>query len=290
MVFIWVIAFYFSLSNSMQTSACSIFCQGEILSSIQLSGIFQDSKTFVDMPLKVDPSIVIEAFKNISDRSNKSELKAFLDKYFNEAGSDLEEWKPTDWNPNPTFIKKLSPRYQSFAKDLNQLWYLLGKKATQDVYDHPQRHTLLTIPHPFIIPGGRFREFYYWDSYWIVRGLLVCGMTETARNIILNSAYFMDQFGVIPNGARIYYLDRSQPPLLSEMMYDYYTTTHDIQLLQKILPTLDKEYHFWMTKRAVTIEKNGKRYVLNHYNAETSSPRPESFTYALYTLHTTHSQ
>uniref|UniRef100_A0A1I7WUF5 Trehalase n=1 Tax=Heterorhabditis bacteriophora TaxID=37862 RepID=A0A1I7WUF5_HETBA len=31
-----------------------------------------------------------------------------------------------------------------------------------DVRKHQDMYSLLYVPHPFIIPGGRFREFYYW--------------------------------------------------------------------------------------------------------------------------------
>ena len=37
-----------------------------------------------------------------------------------------------------------------------------------------------------IVPGGRFRESYYWDSFWIIRGLLVSEMEETASQVIDN--------------------------------------------------------------------------------------------------------
>jgi alpha,alpha-trehalase len=60
-----------------------------------------------------------------------------------------------------------------------------------------------------VVPGGRFRESYYWDSYWIVRGLLLSDMHETAKFVILNFIEDINNFGFVPNGARIYYLDRS---------------------------------------------------------------------------------
>ena len=49
------------------------------------------------------------------------------------------------------------------------------------VHDSPERHTLLPLRHPFFIPGQRFRELYYWDSYWVVRGLLVSNMAGSAQ-------------------------------------------------------------------------------------------------------------
>ena len=75
-----------------------------------------------------------------------------------------------------------------------------------------ERRTLIALPHPFIVPGGRFVETYYWDNYWILKGLLVCGMRETAAGMIRNMLHQLDAFGFVPNGGRIYYLDRSQPP------------------------------------------------------------------------------
>lgn len=44
----------------------------------------------------------------------------------------------------------------------------------------PEKHTLLLLPKPFVVPGERFRELYYWDSYFIVLGLLVSGLVQPA--------------------------------------------------------------------------------------------------------------
>jgi alpha,alpha-trehalase len=97
-----------------------------------------------------------------------------------------------------------------------------------------------------VVPGGRFRESYYWDSYWIIRGLLVCNMTTTAwcvchfivrcyctltfavfiifRSVISNLLEDVTNFGYVPNGGRVYYLDRSQPPYLTLMIAEYLDT------------------------------------------------------------------
>lgn len=40
-------------------------------------------------------------------------------------------------------------------------------QVSDDVLAHPERHSLLPLPHPFVVPGDRFREVYYWDSYWV---------------------------------------------------------------------------------------------------------------------------
>lgn len=56
--------------------------------------------------------------------------------------------------------------------------------------------------------GDRFRETYYWDSYWVVRGLLVSGMTDTATSLVDNLLAMLRAVGHVPNGARVYYLNR----------------------------------------------------------------------------------
>ena len=41
--------------------------------------------------------------------------------------------------------------------------------------------TLLPMSGYFFVPGQRFRELYYWDTYWVVKGLLVSRMQESAK-------------------------------------------------------------------------------------------------------------
>jgi alpha,alpha-trehalase len=67
-------------------------------------------------------------------------------------------------------------------------------KVKDDVRLHQERFSLLYVPHPFVIPGGRFREFYYWDSFWILKGLLFSEMYDTARGTILNLIYIVEKY------------------------------------------------------------------------------------------------
>lgn len=85
----------------------------------------------------------------------------------------------------------------------------------------------------FVIPGGRFRELYYWDTYWIMSGLLLCDMTTTARGVIENFFYLIRTYNIIPNGSRKYYLQRSQPPLLIPMVDQYYQHTKDLDFVRQ---------------------------------------------------------
>lgn len=89
----------------------------------------------------------------------------------------------------------------------------------------------------------RFREFYYWDSYWIVRGLLISEMHSTVKGMLHNFLDMVDIYGMVPNGGRIYYERRSQPPLLIAMVDAYVTATDDVQFLRDHIHLLQKELY-----------------------------------------------
>lgn len=38
--------------------------------------------------------------------------------------------------------------------------------------------------------------------------------------------------GFVPNGGRVYYLIRSQPPLLTQMVYEYFLATGDLDFVR----------------------------------------------------------
>ena len=67
------------------------------------------------------------------------------------------------------------------AKSLHGKWKHLGRKIHGNVKTDPDRYSLIYLDNPFVVPGGRFRECYYWDSYWTILGLLASNMTQTAR-------------------------------------------------------------------------------------------------------------
>lgn len=278
-------------SNTSIARACKIFCEGDVLHYVQLSGIFNDSKTFVDMPMKVDPEVILDAFNLLPNYDNTTILN-FVNTYFLPTGSDLNNWIPNDYKSNPTFLNNIPDPYSNWASDLNELWLVLGRVLNISVIENPQRHSYIPQPYPLIVPGGRFRESYYWDSYWIIRGLLVCDMHETALGVIMNLLTDIENFGFVPNGGRIYYLDRSQPPLLSEMVTTYVTYMIDnnnygidnniTSFLNFAYPLLKIEYAYWMSSRhSVKISTNDINIpwvTLNRYHSNSSIPRPESYT------------
>ncbi|KAG9482547.1 hypothetical protein GDO78_011297, partial [Eleutherodactylus coqui] len=151
-------------------------------------------------------------------------------------------------------------------------------QISQTVEDEPYRHSQIYVPHPVIVPGGRFREFYYWDSYWVINGLLLSEMYDTARGMIENFLYMVDRYGFVPNGGRVYYLRRSQPPFLTLMMESYMESRENMTFLRENIKLLEKEYDFWMTNRSVSVAQGGKNYTLNRYYAPVGEPRPEAYS------------
>ena len=106
---------------------------------------------------------------------------------------------------------------------------------------------LLYLPHPYLVPGGRFNEMYGWDSYFIQVGLLRAGKIELARHMADNFVYQIENYGKILNANRTYYLTRSQPPFLTPMILGVYRATHDKAWLERALPAIEIYYQYWTT-------------------------------------------
>uniref|UniRef100_A0A1I7SWA6 Trehalase n=1 Tax=Bursaphelenchus xylophilus TaxID=6326 RepID=A0A1I7SWA6_BURXY len=258
-----------------------IYCNGPILEAVMAFELYHDSKTFVDKPLKYPPQVVLDKYKGLfptQDDVNKYDLQKFIDENFYEAGTEMQSCQLDDWNEKPLKLMSIAdPNLRSWAFELNLIWKSLCREVDPIVRNESERFSLLYVPNRFIVPGGRFREFYYWDSYWTIKGLLASGMYDTVKSMLLNFIYIVEKYGFIPNGGRVYYLTRSQPPLLTGMVYEYYEATHDINFLIENVGTLEKELYFWDTHRMVDIDIDGRKYQMYQYRADSNSPRPESF-------------
>uniref|UniRef100_A0A5S6QXN0 Trehalase n=1 Tax=Trichuris muris TaxID=70415 RepID=A0A5S6QXN0_TRIMR len=258
---------------------CDIFCHGPLLDAVQRARLFKDSKYFVDMSLRHDPLVILESFIAVRNKSDPEELRRFVDANFDRPGSELEPCTPTDWTPVPkSFDVIKDPHYRFWAHTINQKWLVLCRMVKKEVHKNPDHYSLIAVKRPFIVPGGRFLEYYYWDTYWILKGLLASGMYTTAKDMILNLASMVERFGFVPNGGRIYYLNRSQPPFLTACVYDYYNATKDLGLVQFALPLLEKEYQFWVRERTVPF-KNGDDEPIRLYQYKAKADRPRSESY-----------
>ena len=119
---------------------------------------------------------------------------------------------------------------------------------------------LLYLPRPYVVPGGRFNEMYGWDSYFIQVGLLADGETDRARDMVENFLYEIEHYGTILNANRTYYMTRSQPPFLTEMILGVYEKTGDKEWLRRTRPAVEKYYKFWTTEPHLVPETGLSRY------------------------------
>jgi len=268
-----------------------VYCYGELLHDVQLSRIFKDSKTFVDKKMKYSPDAILESYSKLKEKYNgdappNDVLKLFVDENF-ENSTKLERWEPEDWVPNPSVLQKIKDtRYRQWAKDLNLVWKQLSRKMTPEVKLEQDRNSLIYVPNGFIVPGGRFEELYYWDTYWIVNGLMINDMFDTARGVIENLITLLMKIGHVPNGSRVYYEQRSQPPLLILMADSYLRRTKDVVFIKKNIDMFDKEMQFWLNQRSVKVKGKNGVYRMFRYYAPSTGPRPESYLEDLQTAAT----
>ena len=239
---------------------------GDLFKDVQLSGIFSDSKTFVDAVPKRDPKYI----KSLYD--SEKGLPDF----------DLKQFVYANFNlPNEKDTVKVSEN-QSMNNHIKDLWELLVRTP----HEVNVNSTLIPLKYPYIVPGGRFREIYYWDSFFTILGLLADGKISTAENMVYNFAYLLDKYRMIPNGNRIYYLTRSQPPFFSLMVDIICRYKNDYSWGLQFLDNMQEEYSFWMN--GINKITTGKKYservvmlnsdeVLNRYYDFDDVPREESY-------------
>ncbi|OQV14359.1 Trehalase [Hypsibius exemplaris] len=268
-----------------------IYCSGDLLHTVQTLKAFpSDSKFFVDLPLKVTEAEALAEFAKLGapDKITLPQIQEFLNKTFKaRPEEDLRPYKPTDFKPisqggMSIYANITDANYKALAEAIHIKWESLGRQIPKTVEENQRQHSIIYLPHPFIIPGGRFREIYYWDSFWTIQGLLVSGMAETARGMIRNFIHLVNTVGHIPNGNRVYYMKRSQPPFLALMVEAFVnhkdtTPAAGRELIDEALPALVKEHKFWTDNRVATFTYNSKNYTLNIYKGGISEPRPESY-------------
>lgn len=166
---------------------------GNLFSDIQKSGLFEDSKTFADaIPLE-DPMLIIEKYHH-EKQDPDFDMARFVEVCFR-----IPKHIKSDFEAN---------RNGTVTDHIESLWPVL----TRQPEDQERGGSLIPIPHPYVVPGGRFREIYYWDSYFTMLGLKESGKNELIIHMIDNFAYLIDTFGFVPTANRTYYLSRSQPP------------------------------------------------------------------------------
>lgn len=248
------------------------FFDSELFADIQKAAVFDDSKTFADAEPIVPLSDILGHYATLKDKKLKQSgeainLKDFIYQYF-----VLPEHTELTADNLGTTVEE----------HIDTLWTVLQKNG-----DTIRAGSLLPLKHPYIVPGGRFREIYYWDSYFTALGLIEADKVEVVESMFHNFIDLQSRYGCIPNGNRSYYHSRSQPPvlaLLADLLMPYHQ--HDKTFLTYCVEGLEAEYRFWM-RGCESLTKNRpihQRVVrmpdgsfLNRYWDSQSTPRPESY-------------
>ncbi|MBU0825648.1 MAG: alpha,alpha-trehalase TreA [Alphaproteobacteria bacterium] len=234
---------------------------GMLFASIQERGLFVDSKTFADAVPRSAPDTILAAW-HAAEPADNAALSAFVAAHF-----DL-----------PAEGGEARPDGRALPQHIAALWSVLTRSASG-----APGSSELALPEPFVVPGGRFRELYYWDSYFTMLGLARSERQDLVEAMIANFGSLLDRFGHIPNGTRSYYLSRSHPPmfyLMADMSQDRSEPART-----RRLSWMRIEHAFWMAgaddlapgdqmRRAVRL-KDGS--ILNRYWDDSETPRDESW-------------
>ena len=265
-----------------------IFCAGQLLQSVNLAKPFPDSKTFVDKPTAFDSQRVLSDFNALGSQDNVTvgAITNFVANDFKGEGLELEALTLADFPENPSFLKKIkNPLVKAWSKVIHTYWSDLIRGTNRETLCSNRNGTtgcessLIPLNHTFVVPGGRFREQYYWDSYWIVRGLLESQLYDIVNSTLQNFMDELETIGFIPNGGRIYYLNRSQPPVFIHMLAAYVNRTKDTSILDRALPLAQKELAWWTTNRTISVDSpnSNKTHKVFRYAVVNTAPRPESY-------------
>jgi alpha,alpha-trehalase len=237
----------------------------DLFIAVQTAQIYPDGKAFPDAVANSAPSDILTQY-HAEQPNSPAALKHFVEAHFS---------LPAEVTGAPS-----PPDQVSIVAHIDGLWDALTRSSTSA----PPYSSLLTMPQPYVVPGGRFREIYYWDSYFTMLGLVESGRQDLVTGMVRDFAYLIDTFGHVPNGARTYYLSRSQPPFFFEMV-GLISPKDPASAFAAYLPQLRREYAFWMEgaqivkpdepHRRVVAMPDGS--VLNRFWDDRDTPRDESY-------------
>lgn len=238
---------------------------GELFTQVQMTGVFSDSKTFVDSEPKYTTDKILKEYRAVKNQPG-FQLPLFIEEYFSLPPAIASDFK--------------SDKDKNVAQHIESLWPILTRAP-----DTMTQGSLIPLPHAYVVPGGRFREIYYWDSYFTMLGLQESQRWDLIEDMVDNFSHLIDTMGFIPNGNRRYYQSRSQPPFYS-LMVTLLAKKNGKGTLTRYRPFLLKEYDFWMNGTASlhNNSRSAKRVVLlpdgailNRHWDDSATPRPESY-------------
>jgi alpha,alpha-trehalase len=232
---------------------------------VQLERVYEDGKTFVDALPRTTPEAIMGDYGRAHDDPG-FDLRAFVTARFQTPPEGATDYR--------------SRAGADLETHIDALWKVLEREPDQA----QPGSSLLPLPHRYIVPGGRFREIYYWDSYFTMLGLEQSGRHDVAVDMVRNFAFLIDRYGHVPNGNRSYYLSRSQPPFFAAML-NLIAQREGDAVYGRYLPQLQREYDFWMDGAATLAPGHAHRRVvrlhdgslLNRHWDDRATPREESY-------------
>lgn len=240
---------------------------GELFNDVQAQQIYPDGKTFVDLVPRKRVKSIQQEYRLLKNDPH-FELREFVTRHFYDLGTTVHKKDPFIVSENDTT-----------QEHIHRLWEYLERR------NRVNRGSLIALPHPYIVPGGRFNEQFYWDSYFIMIGLAAEGEWKKVEEILKNVAYMIRKYGYVPTANRTYFLSRSQPPFFV-MMVRLLAEHKGKKVLRDYMPQLMAEHRFWMKGRGKLedtehnafrrVVQMSDRSLLNRYYDNKVTARPES--------------
>lgn len=238
---------------------------GQLFADVQNRRVYGDGKTFVDLVPRRRMKQIQQEYVVAKEDPN-FDLRDFVSRHFYEFGG-----YQTAYHTNTD----MTPR-----QHIAELWHVLERKNRRD------RGSLIALPYAYVVPGGRFSEQFYWDSYFIMLGLASDNRWDMIEGMVKNYTYMIRKFGFIPTANRTYFLSRSQPPFFSHMVKLLARHKGRTRTFVEYLPYMLIEYRFWMKGRRSLDKRENRAFarvaemsngiLLNRYYDNKTTPRPES--------------
>ncbi|MCQ8186455.1 alpha,alpha-trehalase TreF [Parvularcula maris] len=238
------------LAEQLPPSPAELY--GELFVDVAEARLYEP-KDWVDLRPRAAPSEILRAYEEAGPLEGAA-LLTFTQNYFAPPRAVGEV---PDLPPNRTLTEHID---------------LLWPALTREVRAAAPGSSLLPLQNRYIVPGGRFREVYYWDSYFTLLGL---DDEDLKRSIADNFAGLIERYGFVPNANRTYYLSRSQPPfffLIVSLLSD-----RPEEAFADYIEPLKKEHAFWTGGGRVVALEDGAS--LARYWDAKDTPRDESYVY-----------
>jgi len=249
-------------TRNMAESPAELY--GPLYAAVEEAHVFPDGKTFADAVATRPAAAIMAAWRN-QHPVGKAALATFVAANFEVPAAPAA--------PPPSKVRL------PLTAHIARLWNVLRRPPLAPVAGS----SALALPAPYVVPGGRFREIYYWDSYFTMLGLAADHRDDLIDGMITDFESLIERYGHIPNGTRTYYLSRSQPPFFA-LMLDLAQPGDKAEEARR-LRDLETEHAYWMagrnclgkTGRCMNVVRMPDGSLLNRYWDAKNSPRDESY-------------